>query len=556
MSSYEWSISARLLGGKYYRAAMLQNKASGRTVSNLSDAGSTIPQSLGTGTSDDGIAKLYTSFVEIGRYKEQIYRALMDLEEYTLPTMIIEIMKDDVLSPNEATGEIFQISSDDKKYDAVLKGMESRLSLDQLINEICADLLLFGEYPLKIFSNLEQIESLEELMNPWSIVPMYQNLEIVKYLVKTGGTWGQFGGGVRQVSPGDFVMFLRNPKKMRVIPSEYHAYLTRGTMKVGRSIFPLQTLEKIKALALMESLIPLSRLLQLDRNTVLGVRLGQQMQLKQALSACREYERFLNTRTTSTASLDINQVVNNIGKYKVLPILGDKGTVEEMPVNPPEMGDLNDIVDMRNQIVTSVGLPPSYVFGETGATSMESLKSYVRYLRKLESVQSCLKEGLKHLGLIELYLHGFNDAVKSDIDVTFSNIVSIANIERLEFLDILVSLLGNYTNFIGTLKEMPGAEDYIDTLAMIQFVYGKLKHFPGAEAPLKVTDLEEARRGTDSERLIQDLVESLPKGTRDEAVKLLECAWDDLKDGPRLRDQRNSRSPRIGREKLKPPYKR
>lgn len=532
MPSYEWNISARLLGGKYYRAAQMQNKASGRTVMpGFSDAGSTIPQSLASGDSGDGIARLYTSFVQIGNYKEQIYRALMDLEEYTLPTMIIEIMKDDVLSPNEATGEIFQISSDDKKYDAVLKGMESRLCLDQLINEICADLLLFGEYPLKIFSNLEQIESLEELMNPWSIVPMYQNLEIVKYLVKTGGSWGQFGGGVRQVSPGDFIMFLRNPKKMRVIPSEYHSYLTRGTMKVGRSIFPLQTLEKIKALALMESLIPLSRLLQLDRNTVLGVRLGQQMQLKQALSACREYERFLNTRVTSTASLDINQVVNNIGKYKVLPILGDKGTVEEMPVNPPEMGDLNDIVDMRNQIVTSVGLPPSYVFGETGATSMESLKSYVRYLRKLESVQTCLKEGLKHLGLIELYLHGYNDAVKSDIDVTFSNIVSIANIERLEFLDILVSLLGNYTNFIGTLKEMEGAGEYIDTLAMIQFVYGKLKHFPGAEAPLKVTDFEEQRKKKDVDSHIRDLVESLPKGAREEAMNLIESAWDELNEG-------------------------
>ena len=531
MPSYEWSISARLLGGKYYRAAMMQNKASGHTVlPGFTDSSATVPLSLSQ--SDDGIAKLYTSFLEIGRYKEQVYRALVELDEYTLPTMILEIMKDDVLSPDEATGEIFQIGSDNHQYDAVLKGMTTRLRLAKLINEICSDLLMFGEYPLKIFSNLEQIESLEELMNPFSIVPMYQNMEIVKFLVKTGGTWGQFGGGVRQVSPGDFVMFLRAPKKMRVIPSEYFVYLTRGTMKVGRSIFPLQTLEKIKALSLMETLIPVSRLLQLDRNTVLGVRLGQQMQLKAALAACREYERFLNTRVTSTASLDINQVINNIGKYKVLPILGDKGTVEEMPVNPPEMGDLNDIVDMRNQIVTSVGLPPSYVFGETGATSTESLKSYVRYLRKLESVQSCLIEGLKHLGLIELYLHGFNEAIQDDVDVNFSNIISIANIERLEFLDILVSLLGNYTNFIGQLKEIPGAEEYISTVDMLQFVYSKLKHFQGAEAPLKSVEVEESKKRrthhNDVDDHIQDILESLPKGTRQEALRMLESASGDL----------------------------
>jgi hypothetical protein len=531
--NYEWSISSRLLGGKYYRAAMLNNKASGKTsLPGFTDGGTTVPWSLSPGTNDDGIAKLYTSFVECGRYKEQIYRAIQELEEYTLPTMIIEIMKDDVLSPNEATGEIFQISSDNKKYDAVLKGMESRLRLDAVINDICADLLLYGEYPLKVYTNLERVESLEELMIPYGIVPVFQGLEIVKYLVKTGGTWGQFGGGVRQVSPGDYIMFLRNPKKMRVIPSEYNAYLARGTLKVGRSIFPLQTLEKIKALSVMEMLIPVSRLLQLDRNTVLGVRLGQQMQLKQALSACREYERFLNTRVTSTASLDINQVINNIGKYKVLPILGDKGTVEEMPVNPPEMGDLNDIVDMRNQVVSSVGLPPSYVFGETGATSMESLKSYVRYLRKLESVQSCLKEGLKHLGLVELFLNGFTEATKDDVDVTFSNIVSIANIERLEFLDILVSLLGNYTNFIGTLKEIEGASDYISTVDMLQFVRSKLKHFPGAEAPIAVSDIEETKKKPDIPGIhLQELLESLPPSTRKEVQHRVEKAYDDLELG-------------------------
>ena len=343
-------------------------------------------------------------------------------------------------------------------------------------------------------------------MYPYGVIPQYQGSKIVKFLVKTQPTAMSFSGGLKAISPGGFVMFLRSPKNMRVIPSEYMPYLARGTLKLGKSIFPLQTIEKIKALHLTETMIPLARLMQLDKNTVLGVRLGQNMVLKKALSACREYERFLNTRVSSGSTLDIDTLVNNIGKYKVIPLLGDKGAVEEMPVNPPEIGDLNDIQDMRNSIVSSIGLPPAYVFGDQA--SNDSLKSYVRYLRKLETVQNCIKSGLKHLALVELYLQGF--VVSPDeIDISFSNLVSIANIERLEFLDILVSLLNNYITFISSLKEMEGCAEYIDTLAMLKFIQAKLRHFRGADAPIHIGE----ETTSESVNPLDEILSSIPKST-------------------------------------------
>ena len=486
--SSSWGISARLMGGgSYYRAQALQRSST--ELGETPKLDSMIPQSL-SGPDDDGIAKLFTAFTQIGQYKDQVYKSLIEIEEYSLVQTILEIMNDDVLAPDDATGECFSISSTNKKFDSILKGMESRLELDNLIGSITRDLLLFGEYPLKVLVEGQEVSSLEELLYPYGVTPLYQGTKIVKFLVKTtfSESLGYFatGGQLRPISPGGFVMFLRSPRSMRVIPSEYYPYISRGTAKVGRSIFPMQTLEKIKALNLTETMIPLARLMQLDKNTILGVRLGQNMVLKKALSACREYERFLNTRVGATATLDINTLVNNIGKYKVIPLLGDKGAVEEMPINPPEIGDLSDIQDIRNSIVSSVGLPPAYVFGDQA--SNDSLKSYVRYLRKLETVQTCIKAGLRHLSLIELYLHGHEDATPNDINVSFSNLISIANIERLEFLDILVSLLTNYTTFISSLKEIEGCAEYIDTMAMLQFIQSKLRHFRGAETPINIKD--------------------------------------------------------------------
>jgi hypothetical protein len=520
-----WSLSAKMMGGgSYYRAQSLQKGMS--SFGEPSSEG--MPQMLEP--SEDGLARLYTAFIDIGKYKDQVYKSLVEVEEYALVQTILEIMHDDVLSPDEATGECFTINSDNKKYDSIIKGMEARLELEHQIESITRDLLLFGEYPLKVLVQGQEITSLEEIIYPYGVTPVYQGTAITKFLVKTyyGDQTFSGSGSLRPVSAGGFVMFLRSPKSMRAIPSEYFKYISRGTLKVGRSIFPLQTLEKIKALNLTETMIPLARLMQMDKNTVLGVRLGQNMVLKKALGACREYERFLNTRIGGVSTLDINTLVNNIGKYKVIPLLGDKGAVEEMPINPPEIGDLNDIMDIRNSIVSSVGLPPAYVFGDQA--SNDSLKSYVRYLRKLETIQNCIKIGLKHLATIELYLHGYQDVTPDSINVSFSNLVSIANIERLEFLDILVSLLNNYTTFIGSLKEIEGCADYIDTVAMLQFIQSKLRHFRGAEAPIKIEEKPVESMTSTGKRAdeLNNILSTIPKTTFKEITSRIDEAVKDL----------------------------
>jgi hypothetical protein len=473
-----------------------------------------------------GIAELYAAYLKIGREKEIMFAALRDVENESLVQTILEIMRDDVLSPDGPSNEIFSIGSNNSKYDAILKGMESRVDLDALVGDIIYDLLLFGEYPLKVFADLKsdgrgEISSLEDLNEPEGILPVFKSRKVFKYLVSQGKRYrGQFSRGAPEpLSPNDFVMFLRHPKTLRAVRSEYHPYLSGGVIKVGRSVFPLQALEKIKTLALLERIMPFARILQLDRNSIIGVRMGQTTMMHQAMKAVREYERFLNARSSSVDPLDIMSLIKNIGKYKVIPLMGDKGDIQDMTPPAPEIGDMTDINDMRTSIISSVGLPPSYVSGDNNAASNESLKAYVRYLRKLESVQRCLVEGLMHLSLVELNIQGHTGAMASDVKISFSNLVSISNIERLEFLDILVTLLQNYTTFIDTLSQQEGVGEYIDKVAMLQFLHSKLRNFRGAEAPLKIegpggTAYEPEQPVADS---LDDIVARLPKEMLNEA---------------------------------------
>jgi hypothetical protein len=452
-----------------------------------------IPSIRGHLGRSESVAQMFMAVTQVSNERDKIYAALLEIEDYSLVQTILEIMHDDVLSPDESTNDIFTISSDNEQYDSILKGMEKRLALDEVVDDIVGDLLLLGEYPFKIFTKDNRIAALEEVLVPTDITPIFKGRNITRFLVRSQGaalTYAQ--SSFESLSPYDFVSFLRYPRKVRLNVQEKYPFLVDGVAKVGRSIFPLETLEKIKSLYLLEKMLPIARVLQLNRSTVVGVQLGQSMMTKSVIEACREYERYLNSQTSSTSYLDINAVISQVGKYKVVPILGEKGTIVEQQIkNDNTEHAMQDILDIRNSIVSSVGLLPSYVFGGDATKYSESLKAYIRYLRKIDSIQKCIINGLKHLCLIELTARGITDAVPSDINVVFANNVSLANIERLEFLDILVSLLNNYTAFIETLSVNPSTATYIDKVEMLTFIKKKLSYLKGAEGAINISDKNE-----------------------------------------------------------------
>ena len=452
------------------------------------------------------VSEMFLAVTDVSNQRDKIYKALIDIEDYSLVQTILEIMHDDVLSPDENSTQVFSISSENEQYDSVLKGLEKRLALNELIDDILSDLLLFGEYPFKIFTYPEKggVKSLDEVLVPTDITPVYKGREITRFLVRTTGTTIAYSQtSYESLSPYDFVSFMRYPRKVRLNTQEKYPFLTDGVAKVGRSIFPLETLEKIKSLYLLEKMLPISRVLQMNRNTLVGVQLGQSMMTKNVIEACREYERYLNSQSSSTASLDINAVIGQVGKFKVIPLLGDKGAiVEQTAGNADHTADaVKDIEEIKNAILTSVGILPGYISGSTDTNA--ALKAYVRYLRKIDSIQKCIVHGLKHLSLIELNSRGFSKVSPNDVKVVFANNISLANIERLEFLDILVGLVNNYTNYINGLSQDQTISEYIDKIEMLNFVKRKLSYMKGAEGAINLRN----ERDEDEEETTSSLTE-------------------------------------------------
>ena len=532
----EFDLGTGLLGksgvgssGRSYMQNLFGSRYRGYGTTEIGDSEMTsgMPSLRGGLGRSQSVMEMFLAVTRVTNDRDKIYQALLEVEDYSIVQMILEIMRDDVITPDESTKEVFALSSFNPQYDSILKGMNKRLALEELIIDICADILLFGEYPYKVVTRKDHgIISLDELANPTDITPIYKGRQITRFLVRSQGQndYMYSNTSFESYSPYDYITFLRYPRKVRLNTREQYPFLIDGLVKVGRSIFPLEALEKIKSLYLLEKMLPISRILQMNKSTIVGVQLGQSMMTKAVIEACNEYERYLNSSvSSSSALLDADSVIASIGKYKVIPIVGEQGKIVDQSISSStDHSDAiaTEITDIKNSIVSSVGLLPSYVFGDKD--TVESLKSYIRYLRKLDSVQQCMINGIKHLSLIELYAHNENDAVASDINVTFSNNISLANIEKLEFLDILVSMLDKYRTFMENLAIDPTTVEYIDKVQMLSFIKRKLSYMKGAEAAINIKDSTRNVEKEDATNLqedtfdIDEILKKLPKNVKKE----------------------------------------
>ena len=257
-----------------------------------------------------------------------------------------------------------------------------------------------------------------------------------------------------------------------------------GSIRIGRSVIPTSLLPLIKSLTTLEMILPVIRLTQLDKRSLIGVRLPGVTRLDKAAEIAREYERVINDtfRTTSiamTGEISVPDLIANITKYRVIPLLGDKGSIEMQEIPSPELGSMDDFDYIKKTIFEGIGVPSGYILGGEGGN--DNLKTYVRYLKKVASIQRALVVGLKHVGSVHLRLLGYN-VTSNDIEVDFANIISIENLDELEFLDILTSLLKNYYDFIRDLDDESGPTGkVVDWGEVLRFLHEKMKSFAGSE---------------------------------------------------------------------------
>ena len=430
------------------------------------------------------IIDLISAYESTTRDLRGYYKQIEEIKDTYIAEIILEQISYDVITPDVSGDPIVSIAptTDDKRISDALEELTQRVDIDQLIMDIIDDLIAYGEYTIKPV--VEEGEGVVDIIDttPGEVVSFYENQELAFHL-RTNPDTGQY----TIHEPHEYVKFYISSKRIKLkLPGKLTKYVREKErasipeyIRLGSPLFTPGKIKKIKQLNLLEELIPAIQVQSISRGSLLGVYVPPSMEPKEALDYARRLENKINNVgvgiNRDMDRISVAEIIKSATYKKVIPITSEKGQVTEIHDSRKDAFDiLSPINDLREVILTSVGIPPELVFNtERGeGRRSEILKKYSRYFRKLKYIQKSIINGLKELVRIHLANRGIYN-VKNSFTIRFNNfLINIDDLDKLEFQQATAQILSDIKRFIDELED--NYSDYIDKEKFIEYINSEL----------------------------------------------------------------------------------
>jgi len=171
------------------------------------------------------------------------------------------------------------------------------------------------------------------------------------------------------------------------------------------------------------------------------------------------YEKLLNNNLNKV-NIDfeniqqtLEDILQNTSQVKVIPDWGSKGQLQKQELEIyAELEEIFEkITDLRNVILQTNGFPSS-LFENESSQRIDLIQNNVRYTKKLKSFQQSIINGLKHLFLIHLKNQNFDLSI-SDIDIQFTNVINVSDLEKIEYVSLVIETMSSIKDFINEIAE-------------------------------------------------------------------------------------------------------
>jgi len=402
-------------------------------------------------------SQLITKFFEISSTKSGIIKDIDSIKEFYFSQLIINRILDDALNPTGNDNRLFKAiiynknGEIDESATNLLDEFVDEFNLQKMIIDIASDLLFYGEYYLRLDVNSindenfskKGIINIHDDVEMENVIPIFRDSDVSYYLKLNKKK-------IETISPSSLVYFSLPSSRIRIKIDgldDKIAYL-----RMGKSVlYPVYGL--LKELKFLENIIPINFINNASATKLVSVTVPSTTKPMEAQKIAKTFEGMINNtlRSNSSGKTDdevLSELQNSLGNVKVIPNFGDKGELNSEDFNSEDkFEDIQEKVgDLRKMILTTIGIPSS-IIDEEGLKS-DVIKDHVRYTKKLKSIQFALKEGLQRIFIVHLINNGFDNFIKEDIKVQFLNVLNTDDLEKLEFLDLTVSMLDNFKSFV------------------------------------------------------------------------------------------------------------
>jgi hypothetical protein len=403
---------------------------------------------------DETTKNLAMNFFNVGETKEQFIKEIDDIKDFYFTQMIIDRIIEDGLNPS-AGKELFKIKVKDtngERDDTASEFLEefaNKMNLEKIVADIAHDILLYGEYALRLDvvsyqsgEKLKGVINIHDDVDIANVLPVYGDSEI-KYFLSVKDK------KLQTLQPTEFVYFCLPGNRIKMKLDTLDDKIMH--LRMGRSvIYPVLGL--LKELKFLEEVVPEHFISKIQKTKLLGVAVPPKTKPSDAIEITKVFQRLvdntLKRKQMNSSDALLNDIKGKTGDVKIIPMFGDKGSLESIDLgNDDAFDDLAEkILDIRKNIFLTIGLPTS-ILDEDGSKG-EIIKDHIRYTKKLKAIQTAVQEGLKQLFYIHLVNNGFSNYLKEDIEITFLNILNTDDLERLEYIDLMISMLDNFKSFV------------------------------------------------------------------------------------------------------------
>jgi hypothetical protein len=405
---------------------------------------------------------LLTKFLEISDTKRGIIEDIDSIKNFYFSQLIVDRILDDSLNPTGNEHQLFEVrvknslGEIDETASKLANDFMDEFNIQKMIVDVASDLLYYGEYFLRLDvngqgqedSSKQGIITIHDDVDMTSVIPVFRDSD-VSYFLKLGEK------KIETVQPTELIYFSLPSSRIRVKVDGLNDKVLY--LRMGKSVlYPIYGL--LKELKFLENLVPLGFINDAMATKLVSVSVPATTKPSEAQKIAQTFEKMINkTLRVGTSQKSDEEILKTVGarvgEVKVIPNFGDKGELQSEDFNSENNYDEmhEKIIDIRKMALTTIGVPAS-IIDEEGIKA-DIIKDHIRYTKKLKSIQFALKEGLQRLLIVHLTNIGFRNYLKEDIDVVFLNILNTDDLEKLEFLDLTVSMVDNFKSFISDFED-------------------------------------------------------------------------------------------------------
>jgi len=411
---------------------------------------------------------LMLKFFDINNNKNAIIRELDKLKDFYFTQMIIDRFIDDALNPTGNDNTLFKttVLNSEKNVDEaatkLINDFIDEFNIKRMLLDIAGDLLIYGEHYLRLDvesydtstkESKKGIINIHDDVDFANIIPVFRDADVSYYITTNKGA-------LETVQPSKYVYFSLPTNRIKVKLDSVDDKILY--FRMGKPIiYPAFGL--LKELKLFESMLPIGFINSALKTSLISVGVPSSTKPQDAIEIAKVYEKMINKSMKidvdgQSSEQVLKTLSEKIGQVKVIPDFGDKGSLETQEISEStDYDDLSEkIVDLRKMALMTIGIPSS-IIDEDGLKS-DVIKDHIRYSKKLKSIQASLKEGLQRMFIVHLVNNGFDNFIKDDIDIQFLNILNTDDLERLEYTDLMVSMLDNFKSFIEDFEDVDFAK--------------------------------------------------------------------------------------------------